>query len=318
MAGRTEIEWTDHTWNPIRGCWPVSAGCANCYAAAHAARFAGRKQPFEGLARFDANGPRWTGKLMVVDRDLFWPLRKRPRLCFVNSVSDLFWEKVPGAVRARIVAVMRAARSSTFQVLTKRPIVMHAWWTSDEFRRLEEQAWSEIAERAVVEFGIPEEDVPERLPDVWPPPNIWLGVSAEDQHAFNARASWLMQCESPVRFLSAEPLLGRIDIREWVGREDGANLGWVIAGGESTRRARPVHPAWIADLRDACRASNVPFFFKQWGTWAPTFGEGDEYAGTPESTVVTDPVFGPARVARTGAKMPAMIDGRQWMEIPTL
>lgn len=299
MADNTGIEWTDATWNPIRGCSRVSEGCRNCYAEGVAKRFSGEGLPYEGLI---AKGGQWNGQITVADHLMDWPLRKRkPQRIFVNSMSDLFHESVPDEVIAAIFGVMAAAPHHTFQVLTKRPERMRAWfdWHAKQVRHREWE-WEKwrVCEEEAMEY------VPE-LPakgcmQTWPLPNVWLGVSVEDQATANERIPLLLQTPAAVRWISAEPLLGGVDVR-WAlghpiqisagflqrgqfspGLETLRPLDWVVVGGESGRNARPMHPEWARSLRDQCEAAGVPFLFKQWGEWvpgdAPPWPENADYA----------------------------------------
>lgn len=269
MSDRTGIEWTDATWNPLRGCRRVSEGCRNCYAERVAARFSGPGQPYEGLAKMTASGPRWTGAIRLLPELLDQPLRwKKPRMIFVNSMSDLFHEDVPFEFVARVFAVMAMAHWHTFQVLTKRPARMLEFMGT-------------LREGGVL-------DVP-REPDemLWgsyllPLPNVWLGVSVEDQATADERIPLLLRTPAAVRWLSCEPLLGPVDL-DGPGIDDLHALGcgnpgcscgdrgvdWVVVGGESGPGARPMHPDWARSLRDQCTASGVAYFFKQWGEYLP-------------------------------------------------
>jgi protein gp37 len=214
VSDRSSIEWTEATWNPVRGCTKISPGCKHCYAETFAERFRGVPgHPFE--QGFD---------LRLVPGALELPKRwRRGRLVFVNSMSDLFHEDVPADYVSRVFDVMRECPQHQFQVLTKRA------------DRLEVLA-----------------------PALEPPANVWLGVSVEDaKHAL--RIEHLRRTPAHVRFLSIEPLLGPITKL----RLDG--IHWVIVGGESGHGARPMHAEWVRTIRDQCRRSRVPFFFKQWG-----------------------------------------------------
>jgi protein gp37 len=291
MPDNTKIEWTDATWNPLRGCTRVSEGCRNCYAEGVAARFSGPGQPYEGLAERTSKGPRWTGKIRIApDATLRQPFRwKRPRRIFVNSMSDLFHESVPDTEIDRIFAVMALCHEHIFQVLTKRPERMRAYVSG--------KAGWHIGYDGVRRFGHWEDrglnrafaDVdPGNLPieayinkGTWPLPNVWLGTSVEDQAAADARIPHLLATPAAVRFLSCEPLLG--PVRVWttkiadaarllganIDKPGGAGLDWVIVGGESGPNARPMYPNWARRLRDQCATAGVPFFFKQWGEWWP-------------------------------------------------
>ena len=219
MSDRSAIEWTDATWNPVRGCVKVSPGCKHCYAETFAERFRGVPgHPFE--QGFD---------LRLVPDKLSDPLGWRaPRRVFVNSVSDLFQEGVPTEYIAAVGRVMEQATWHTFQVLTKR------------HQRLRELLSRELAWLA----GLP---------------NVWFGVSVENRRHGLPRVEALRRTPAAIRFLSIEPLL------EDLGQLDLRGIDWVIVGGESGARARPMKEEWVLSLRDQCRAADVAFFFKQWG-----------------------------------------------------
>lgn len=214
MADRSAIEWTEATWNPVTGCDKVSPGCAHCYAEAFAERWRGvAGHPYE--QGFDLR--LWPQRL---DQPQRW---KRPRMIFVNSMSDLFHERVPLDFIRQVFASMEEANWHTFQILTKRP------------DRLVEIA----------------DDLP------WPE-NVWMGVSIENRR-FVQRADALREVPAAVRFISAEPLLGPLEGLEL------DQIDWLIAGGESGPRARPMNVEWVRELRDRCGEEGVAFFFKQWG-----------------------------------------------------
>lgn len=222
MASGSAIEWTNATWNPVTGCTKISQGCKNCYAERMAVRLQAMGQPNY------ANGFQVTVQEHMLDLPLSW---KKPRLVFVNSMSDLFHKDVPTEFIRRVFAVMERAPHHTFQVLTKR---------ADRLRAIAA-------------------DLP------WPG-NVWMGVSVEDQRAANERVPHLLLTPAAVRFLSCEPLLGPIRfeaIPAWGGALD--SLHWVIVGGESGPGARPMDPEWARTIRDQCLRAGVPFFFKQWG-----------------------------------------------------
>lgn len=214
MAYDSAIEWTQSTWNPVTGCTKVSQGCKNCYAE----RLAKRLQAM-GNPRY-ANGFQVTLHPDLVELPLAWT---RPRLIFVNSMSDLFHEDVPAEFIRDVFWTMVKASHHTFQVLTKRP--QRAFALSD---------------------GLP-----------WPP-NVWLGTSVESALVL-PRISWLQRVPAKIRFLSVEPLLGPIPHLPL------DQIHWVIVGGESGPRARPMRAEWVRQIRDQCVANGVPFFFKQWG-----------------------------------------------------
>jgi protein gp37 len=309
MADGTGIEWTDATWNPIRGCRRVSAGCENCYAERVAARFSGPGMPYDGLAKNTPSGPRWTGEVRVVESALDQPLRwKRPRRIFVNSMSDLFHESLAFADVLRIFEVMEKAKQHTFQVLTKRP----------------QRAFDFCAT-----YGI-------GTVNPWPG-NVWFGVSTENQATADERIPLALQVPAPVIFISAEPLVGSVVLRpSWVAGYDysggraisAPRIAWVIAGGESGPGARPMHPAWVRSLRDQCAAANVPYFFKQWGEWAPTAAVaggnlgGELRAGTVRQLRADGTEDGHFRagdvyVRRVGKRAAgSLFDGREHKEFP--
>jgi protein gp37 len=290
MSDTTAIEWTDSTWNPVRGCSRMSEGCRNCYAERVAARFCGPGQPYEGLAkrklvviRDDTVRdvpkhrlePGWTGQVRMVPEHVADPLKwRRPRRIFVNSMSDLFHEHLSDEQIAVVFGVMILASQHTYQVLTKRARRMREWcsrWTL------------EMCLDVLVHYALPSG---ERIrgPGPWnrparkdwydvetfPVPWIWLGVSVENQDAADERIPELLETLAAVRFLSCEPLLGPVDISEYFdpcsvpcGEERWPDLSWVIAGCESGPGARPAKAEWFASLRDQCQRADVPFFLKQ-------------------------------------------------------
>ena len=280
-ANKTLIEWTDATWNPVRGCSRVSEGCRHCYAERMAARFSRSGQPFAGFAHLVDGKPRWTGKIGLVQSALDLPLCwRKPRRIFVNSMSDLFHENLPDGAIDRIFAVMALTPRHTFQILTKRPARMRTYLTDGEvYRRIDwwnaETCSGDFYDAAAAareqRFGIEHP---------WPLPNVWLGVSVEDQATADARLPLLLDTPAAGRFVSAEPLLGPVTIDDFlpapfpaldraVSGRRGPCLDWVIAGGESGPGARPMHPDWARSLRDQCAPARVAFFFKQWGAWWP-------------------------------------------------
>lgn len=325
MADKTAIEWTDATWNPITGCSVVSSGCTNCYAQDLAATRLRNHPSRKGLT--NEHG-KWNGQVRLNEGWLEQPIRwKRPRRIFVCAHGDLFHEAVPIEWQMRVFEVMRRAPQHVYQVLTKR--ATHMFY---------------ICHQSTMRGG------------EWgyqPRPNIWLGVSVETQ-AEMGRAYTLGMTPAGRRFVSAEPLLGALDFtrherdplnprmfpnRELVvnlltGRHaDGRKfqergLDWIIVGGESGTRARPMHPEWATSIRDQCAAAGVPFFFKQWGEWSPM----------PVGTLTGFPVEGPPPhgfvgldgkrsdlwlkrgdwpVERVGKKRAGrMLEGREYGEMP--
>jgi protein gp37 len=304
MGTRTGIEWTDATWNPVRGCSRVSEGCRNCYAEGVAARFSGPGQPFEGFADRARTGSKWTGKVALVPKALRLPLSWRtPKRIFVNSMSDLFHESLSDDAIDEVFSVMGQCDDRglghVFQVLTKRHERMARYMATRA-----RQAWNRA-----------------RLgPDAWPARNLWLGVSVENQATADERIPHLLAVPAAVRFLSCEPLLGPVDLTRWSGLQDDNALpvDWLIAGGESGPGARPMHPDWARGLRDQCAAAGVPFFFKQWGEFEPAIitldgcgmdtGSGQRLRG-PAVDDWADYVFAEARDHRGD---PKLIDRRFW------
>lgn len=291
MSDKTGIQWTDATWNPIRGCSRVSAGCVHCYAEVVAARFSGPGQAYEGLARRTSKGEaRWTGKIMFVAKHLLDPLRwKEPRRIFVNSMSDLFHRGVTDDELAAFFGVMAIAHHHTFQVLTKRP------------ERMLEVAKTLTVADCIAGLGMLCEQRGVRLNydrvnahlktynHVWPLRNVWLGVSVENQATADERIPLLLDTPTVIRFLSCEPLLGSIDLIPFLydevegttmpdfssPRASNRALSWVIVGGESGRKARSCDVQWIRDIVEQCRGAGVAPFVKQLGA-EPGFKLEDE------------------------------------------
>lgn len=339
MSSNSSIEWTDATWNPVRGCSRVSEGCRNCYAERTAIRFAGDGQPdtrrkqgpsglYRGFVQLTAGGPRWTGKVELIESKLDEPLHwKKPRRIFVNSMSDLFHEGLPFHAIDEVFDAMMRAEWHIYQILTKRGARMYEYFDSTGNR----------AEYLLKHRG------------------IWLGVSVEDQKTADERIPLLLQTPAAVRFVSYEPALRPVDFSKWFdeglecnycqrwrGTEDTAKpdgnpedpgflcpncgeacahlplderLDWVIVGGESGPGARPMHPDWARSVRDQCQASGTSFFFKQWGQWLPT--DQLEYVhpatGSNNGFEFEDGLL----TWRVGKKAAGrLLDGREWNEFP--
>jgi len=299
---KTSIEWCmnpdgtpGEVWNPVTGCSKVSQGCKNCYAETIAKRFWGERK----FTDVQVHPER-------LDAPRHW---RKPRRVFVNSMSDLFHDKVDHQdslfVRG-VFNVMRETPQHTYIVLTKRP-----------------------------------ENMQQFMSDYPPPRNVWLGVSVENQAAADERIPLLLQTPAAVRFVSCEPLLGPVDLWKFAQCEETfgsmydhrgtypfyqklgwpdqsikmvAGIDWVIAGGESGPGARPMHPDWARGLREQCDAAGVPFFFKQWGEWAP-----DCLCGTKEAhKTIERPQPGHIGcMFRCGKKRAGrLLDGREWNEYP--
>ncbi len=271
MSQASKIEWTDRTWNPTRGCSIVSPGCHHCYAMTQAHRFSGPGGTYEGLTKLTKAGPQWTGKVVTVEDKLLEPLSwKTPARVFVDSMSDLFHEAVPDAFVDRVFAVMGARQVHTFQILTKRAARMRAYMSDPLRHETVIEAWS----RTVPRFAN------RRTVGPWPLPNVWIGISAENQEQLEHRIGPLCQTPAAVRFLSCEPLLGPLDFAKVGGLGHlKAGIGtavpgidWVIVGGESGPGARPCALEWIERVVEQCRESRTPAFVKQLGAYVVSEG----------------------------------------------
>lgn len=264
---KTKIEWTEKSWNPVTGCSKVSVGCKNCYA--------------EGIAKRFWKDRKFTDVKCHEDR-LEQPLHwRKPSMVFVNSMSDLFHEKVPFEFIIKVFRIMSELQTNEghiFQILTKRPDRAKKFydWVVPKFT------------------NGPTDNVSNRMfARHWPLKNVWLGVSVENQETADVRIPILLQIPAAIRWVSIEPMLGSVDLtkidykfnggmnvltgfphkREYFNKfnipeiKNAANIDWVVLGGESGHKARPMHPEWVRKVRDDCKAAGVPFFFKQWGEW---------------------------------------------------
>ncbi|MBX9823735.1 MAG: phage Gp37/Gp68 family protein [Xanthobacteraceae bacterium] len=225
MANNSRIEWTEATWNPVAGCAVISPGCTNCYAMRLAARLGAMGQEkYQGTTRKSGGRAKWNGVIRLDTASLEIPRRwKTGKLIFVNSMSDLFHEDVPLEYISRVFKTMNETSHHTYQVLTKRA---------------------------------------ERLKEVskfltWTP-NIWMGVSVENQD-YAWRIDHLRETDAEVKFLSLEPLLGPLD------QLNLSQIDWVIVGGESGPGARQIQENWVRSIHHQCQSSRVAFHFKQWG-----------------------------------------------------
>ena len=251
----------------------VSKGCENCYAMNVAARFSGPGLAYEGLARKRSSGKaQWTGVVRVVDEHTMDPIRwRKPQRIFVNSMSDLFHEKIAPEEIARIFAVMGLSmalgRSHTFQVLTKRAERMHRLLTSPSFRCMIENEADTLVEDGAAHLGNSMNGVLGSGRNVgWPFVHVHLGVSCEDQPAADERIPFLIETPAAVKWISAEPLLGPIEFRTSTGlnrRSLSLWNWWVVVGCESGRGARPMDIAWPRSIREQCGFAGMPFFVKQ-------------------------------------------------------
>ena len=311
MADKSRIEWCDATWNPVTGCTQISEGCDNCYAKRYAERFRGR-------FGYPADDPfRVTFHEDRLEQPLRW---QKPRKIFVCSMGDLFHDDVLDSCIVRILDIIWQAEKHTFLILTKRP---------ERMQRIMG------APSALNCYG-----------HQWPFPNLWLGVTAENQRTADERIPILLDTPAAVRFVSVEPMLGPVDISPWdkcdlCGRLrnsfDGVwgspfcyehynpfngcegtykqnALDWVVCGGESGPGARPMHPYWVRSLRDQSVNAGVPFFFKQWGEYYPNWAEMP-----PRNINYNKPhvPIGGMLFVRCGKKAAGReLDGREWNEFP--
>jgi protein gp37 len=273
VSDGTAIEWTEATWNPTTGCDRVSPGCDNCYALTLARRLKAAGNP-----RYRRDGsPRTSGPGFGLT--LHWdkleePLRwRRPRLIFVNSMSDLFHKGVSDEFVRLVFGTMAETPQHTYQILTKRPGRM-----TSVLRRIQPN----------------------------PLPNVWLGTSVEDQRWADIRIPRLIQTPAWTRFLSCEPLLGPIDLSSYADGVSQPEIDWVIVGGESGSGHRPMDPAWARSLRDQCVEADIPFFFKQWGGRTPKAGgrtlDDQEWDQLPDTRHSSDSSRGPL-VSASGSTM---------------
>ncbi len=276
----TKIDWADEVWNPTVGCEKVSPGCAHCYAEKWAARLAGMGQDVYKDV-INEHG-QWNHIVFMLPKRLDIPARwKKPRRIFVDSMSDLFHPGVTDWFIKQVFGVMEANPQHTFMVLTKRA-----------------QRMSLL-------------DLPEL-------PNVWLGVSVENQAVADERLPWLMMTPAGMRFVSCEPLLGPVDLFAHTGETEPIDpypqkLDWVICGGESGPGARPMHPDWARSIRDQCQDAGVPFFFKQWGEWWP----GEQGRLYDISTNLKTSWTDGQEMYRIGKHAAGhLLGGREWRDMP--
>ncbi|MBB4952729.1 protein gp37 [Agrobacterium vitis] len=330
MADKTKIEWSDATWNPITGCSVISPGCTNCYAMKLAGTRMKNEPSRAGLTTPSKAGPVWNGQVRFNEQWLTQPLQwSKPRMVFVCAHADLFHESVPDEWIEKIFAVMALAPQHTFQVLTKRPERMREYLMGHEthYRITSKAGRMALSMNMAIDYPLkvthsPSRKYPKGIEinlSNWPQPNVWLGVSVEDQRRAEERIPILLDTRAAVRWVSAEPLLGSIDLRQinqpnggfgpyWIDALSPGTMGWfsdeaatkpmeadplgfsalpaldwVVVGGESGPNARPMHPDWARSLRDQCAAAGVPLLFKQWGEFGPAFGSDLMPTGLPWS-----------------------------------
>jgi len=352
MSDASAIEWTDTTWNPTTGCDKVSPGCGlarpgsddeetgrtgGCYAMTMA-----RRLKAMGQAKYQNDGnPRTSGPGFgvtmhadAVAAPLSW---RKPRKVFVNSMSDLFHDQVDADFIVRVFAVMAATPQHTYQVLTKRHGRMQSLLNAPDFRHqvydLAALNYDKAGRFDPYRFADPDMiPVSYAAPDGqrrddsdwWPLPNVWLGVSVETQQWANIRIPALLDTPAAIRWISAEPLLGPVDLTR-ISRPSGqqpelvwdvlnqrygvpgrwqapmraeARLDWVVTGGESGSDARPAHPDWFRSIRDQCQAAGVAYLHKQHGAYAPVTDvpkHGDVWVDLEGSTRRWEPFDGHVR-----------------------
>lgn len=278
----SKIEWTGKTWNPVSGCTKISQGCKNCYAESMANR----------LQKMGTKGYENGFKLTVQPDRLNDPLKwKKPQTIFVCSMADLFHEDVSFGYIDSVMQVIEQCPQHTFQILTKRAKNMREFFESRTA-----------------------------------PKNVWLGVTCENQETADERIPHLLNIKASVRFLSIEPMLGAIDLTMCQDQNYphvhhnylsatgnfGKIINWVIVGGESGHKARPMNPAWARSIRDQCLAENVPFFFKQWGEWVTSDQDADfaKVSLSTDQTIIDNTGAVPKAVYKVGKKRAGrLLDG---------
>lgn len=333
MAEKTKIEWTEATWNPWHGCHKVSPGCKNCYMF--------REKKHYGQ---DPN-------VVVRSKTKFYdPLKwKEPRTIFTCSWSDFFIEEAD-PWRDEAFAIMALTPHHTYQVLTKRPDRMLEYLSSSfRLAAIAKHMQTIAGNSKSMQFQQDAFNILQSLNYLnFVLPNVWLGVSVEDQKTADERIPLLLQTPAALRWLSIEPLLGPVDLEEvnttlvshydvlrgaevfpdgygTIARKcDGVN--WAVAGGESGPDARPMHPDWVRSLRDQCTAAGVPFFFKQWGEWFPVNSQADDLGEHGDVEVFTDSwklrgeqhdwddYSYSVKIGKT--KAGRLLDRREWSEMP--
>ena len=304
MPAKKRIEkglWWDRNWPVLEGCTPCSPACDNCFAAEYAHRFEGSLPYLRGLTTPEG---KWNGTVIMRQDQLDLPLKtKKPTVWFVAERSDLFHPAVTDEYLDRIFAVMAMSPQHTFMVLTKRPERMRDYFSG----------W--VGGSREVKTSRPNIMGELRLPF----PNLWIGVTAENQEQADKRIPFLLETPAAHRFVSIEPMLGSVKLEDfdeelgapYIGRDYlrithdpvqqvdvRGRIDWIICGGESGRKARPVHPDWVRAIRDQCAEAGVPFFFKQWGEYRP--------AESISETMV--------RSGKTAAGR--LLDGKEHLEFP--
>lgn len=280
MAKNSQIEWTHHTFNPWWGCAKVSPACDNCYAELWAKRMGHQLWGAKATRRFFSDA-HWNGPLQWNEEAK--TARRRERV-FCASMADVFERRSElNAARERLWKLIQATPWLDWLLLTKRP--------------------------QNIERMVPWDDE-------WPA-NIWLGTTVENQSLVEKRLPFLLKHPAAVRFLSCEPLLGKIDLRSWFRRRGLNRIDWVIAGGESGPGARPMHPDWATNILHQCQEFEVPFHFKQWGHWVPAELVEEDHEAVPKLVTLGD--ARPVKMARLSKKLAGRIlEGATWDGVPRL
>jgi protein gp37 len=278
VAKNSSIEWTHHTFNPWWGCVRVSSGCKHCYAETWAKRIGMQLWGTKARRRFFSDA-HWSEPL-TWNREAEAAGERRRVFC--ASMADVFENRADlEPWRERLWNLIEKTPGLDWLLLTKRP-----------------------------------ECIGQRVPwtDTWPH-NVWLGTTAENQHWANKRLDELRRYAARVLFVSAEPLIGALNLRPWLVPDAfGRRIHWVIAGGESGARARPMNPEWARDLRDQCEHAGVAFHFKQWGHWSP---DGDNRELKRKRVILTDTRGQPVTLIKLGKKASGrLLDGRTWDGLP--
>lgn len=320
MGQQSKIEWTDSSWNPVMGCTPVSPGCDNCYARTMIKRYAGCK-----------GWPENSDDITIFPERLETPFRwKKTRRVFVCSMGDLFHHRVFFDFKAALFGVMAANPQHTFLVLTKRPQKMIDFFV---YLLLEEKedprlkcAYQLLRYEAL--YGPKGDSGPIHTqwgpsPEgPWPLPNVWLGVTAENQEMADKRIPLLLKCPAAKHFVSVEPMLEAINLNHWLdpmmtssNSLEKRTIDWVICGGETGPSARPMHPDWVRSIRDQCQKAEIKFFFKHYGEYRECLPPSEWEREDPRKYNIIESHG--AHFVRLGKKQAGrVLDGRTLDEIP--
>jgi protein gp37 len=276
MTADHRIVWADAIWDPVRGCSRKSAACVNCYAETETALNSQAGGWGEGFAAVTADGLKWTGKVALYEEKLALPFGiDKPSRIFVNAFADVFHEEMTDAMVDRVFAVMAATPQHRYVILTKRQKKMQAYMADPATAGRVAAAVAALGRGGKVEN--------------WPPANVWLGVTAENQKEAERRVPALLETPAAVRFVAAEPLLSAVEFKpEWLPRPgaSGPTIDWVMGGGECGPSARPIQLGWVRALRDQCARTGTPFYWNDWGAATPDGQAGKDAApGTAHRTI---------------------------------